>query len=117
MDLAGRKKPRKPLLQRRNWFVSAGLVMLIYVSLQVTLRLYWGDTTFIISSTHALPLIAVLMVLLGYIEKRQKEEQDREIKKKRYEVRMELSRIQREAKAASSQTAAPNPETGKGEKP
>ena len=81
--MAKKKNAFTRFLQQRNWFVSAGLVMLIYITGQLSLGFYLVDTSNIRMVFHALPLIAILMVVLGILEKRQGQELDRERKNSR----------------------------------
>ena len=91
----------KEFLNRDNWYAAAGAVILLYVVTSVTLRYYFIDTSDLQKILHSLPLIAALMVVIGYFDKKRKEEADRIKKKKRYEARLEISRLQRESGAAT----------------
>jgi len=108
--LADKKKGISGFLQKRDWFLSAGLVMVLYITLQITLRFYMVDISRVRMLFHVLPLIAALMVVLGIFEKRRNEELDRERKKKRYQARMTLDRIRRESGEGAP---APNADAAK----
>ena len=95
--MAGKNKnKRSSLWRKQNWFVSAGLVLLIYFVLLYALYSMAGDNSLLMKMAHALPLIAVLMAGLGFWEKRRDEEREGTRAKNRYAVRMEMSKAQRE---------------------
>lgn len=81
--------------KQKNWLISAGLVIMIYLAGLITLDYYHVETTYLKKMLLALPLIAVLMVVVGIFEKKRKEEDDRIRKKKRYEATLEIDRFQR----------------------
>ena len=103
--MAGKGKQRTPLLKRRNWFVSAGLLIALYLIMLLILRQF-PDSSPLMTMCHALPLIAILMVALGFLEKRKQEQEHRERARKRYEARMEISRAQRQVDALTRQKDA-----------
>jgi hypothetical protein len=113
--LAVKGKDRTPLLQRRNWFVSAGLVFLVYLALLYTLSHIGGDNTLLMNMSHVLPLIALLMVVLGLFDKKREEEKERERAKNRYQTRMEMSKAQRELGALGKGDETPAPAIKKNE--
>ena len=106
----GKKKAKQgameALLRTRNWFVNAGLTLVIYGVVWYYLvkyssaRLDPDDQSalgyFLLHVIHALPLLALVMVVLGLFERRQRAEEDAERKRMRYEATMELSRLRRE---------------------
>jgi hypothetical protein len=110
--VAGDRKQRSKqglvteFLQMRNWFVNAALTLVIYGATWYylyrysTARLDAADQTmlgyFLYRVIHVLPLLALVMVVMGFIERRQKAVDDRERKRIRYEATMELNRLQRE---------------------
>lgn len=95
MKSKGRKK--KSFFKRQDWFLSAGLVFITYILLVIGVYVYNKERSGIQNIIHAMPLIAAGMIILGVSEKKRMEKLDREIKMKRYKVRMELSRIERES--------------------
>ena len=96
--LPQRKKRKTPFLQRRDWNISAILVLIIYGLLLITLCLYVKDPGPLYNTVHALPLVAVLMFILGYIEKKNQEAEETERKAKRLQARTTLSRLERESR-------------------
>lgn len=95
MKSKGRKK--KSFFKRQDWFLSAGLVFITYILLVIGVYVYNKERSGIQNIIHAMPLIAAGMIILGVSEKKRMEKLGREIKMKRYKVRMELSRIERES--------------------
>jgi len=93
------KKDRKKesLFKRRDWFLSGGLIIFIYLVLLISIYGYMEDRAYIVYVIHVLPLLVACLFMLGYFDKRKKEESLREKKQKRYQARLELSRIQRES--------------------
>jgi hypothetical protein len=106
----GKKKAKQgamaTLLQTRNWFLNAGLTLVIYGVVWYYLARYSSvrmgpveETPlgyFLLHVIHVLPLLALTMVVLGLFERKQRAEQERERKRKRYEATMEISRLRRE---------------------
>jgi len=110
--LAGKGKQRIPLLQRRNWFVSAGLVFLLYFVLLYALSWFSEDTSLLVKMCHALPLIAILMVVLGLFEKSKEEERERDRAKNRYDARLEITKAKREIEALGKAKEAATKKSG-----
>jgi hypothetical protein len=91
------------LLQQRNWFLSAGLVVVIYPLIWYYLRTYSSFAlegeestwlgSFAMRAVHVLPVIAAGLLAMGVLEKRRQESADRERKKKRYEATLEINRL------------------------
>ncbi|MFO8056389.1 MAG: hypothetical protein R6V10_03740 [bacterium] len=109
--MAGNKEP---FLKRQNWFLSAGLTFFIYILLIVITRYAPAEAREgILKLIHVIPLLAVFMIVIGFAEKKRKEDWDRERKRKRYETTMRLSKMK---KRKSSGSASP-PGGGQEKKP
>ena len=104
------RKRFKDFIRQDNWYVAAGLVVVLYIVTSVTLRFYFIETSDMQKILHVLPLIAALMVVIGRFEKKRRDEALRIRRKKRYEARLEISRLKRElgpgAKGAAPEEGA-----------
>ncbi len=85
---------------------------MLYLLVLFILDQFQGDTSSLKMMCHALPLIAVLMVVVGIFEKKKEEDQERVRARKRYEARMEISRAKRQADALSGQKQAAPKKSG-----
>jgi len=106
--LPQRKKRKIPFFQRKDWTVSAVLVLVIYGVLLLAVYLHVDDPGTLYNTVHVLPLVAVLMFVLGYIEKRNRESEETERKAKRLQARTTLSRLEREARMAEKNSEGDN---------
>ena len=113
-------------LKQDNWYVSAGLVMLIYPVIWYYLSTDWtqfnteGPSAFALflrNVIHVMPALALVMVVLGYFDKKKKDELDAERKKAKYQATLTMDRAQREKAAFEKATAAPKKRQADGAKP
>ncbi len=85
----------RAFLGQRDWFISGGLILLIYVIMLMVVGFYAKTPGVYGLLIHLLPLLAGACFLFGWLEKKEREERERERRQKRYQVRMFLSRQSR----------------------
>ncbi len=95
-DLFDRKEKKVSFFKKQDWFLSAVLVIVLYVIMLIYIYGFKQEESFIEHVIHVLPAISVFLVIFGFVDKRKKEAADAALKRKRYETRMALLKYQRE---------------------
>lgn len=116
-------------LEQRNYYLAGVLILIIYGAVYFYIATDWAPQyaddpgparDFIKNITHILPLLAIIMFVMGYLDRRQKRDDERERAQKRYQATLEISRLDRQARPAAppskppaaKASAAPDPSQG-----
>jgi hypothetical protein len=89
------KDKKQSIFKRQNWFFSAALVGGLYVVMVIFIYRFRVEASGVENFIHLLPLLSVLMVGVGILDKRKKEEDDAVRKKAKYEMTKELMKAER----------------------
>jgi hypothetical protein len=97
--------PKVSIFRRQDWFLSAGLVMVIYFIIWLCLHLSLLGDHPIRMIVHVLPLFALMLALIGYSDRSRKREEEHERRKKRRQAEYALTKMQQQD--AATRAAAP----------
>lgn len=84
----------RAFLQQKNWLLSAGLIMAIYLLLAMTIGFYVDTTEHrSILLIHLMPVLAAAVFLWGYRQKLDRDEREQERRKMRYRAKLEIDKL------------------------
>ena len=96
--------PRVPFLQRQDWLISAGLVLVLYVVMLIMIY-YYTESHILKYLVHLLPLMAVGMAWKGIKDRDEKLSRERAIRAKRRHAEMDLKKLTKPQNPAGADSA------------
>ena len=92
------EEKKESFFKKQDWFISAALVGGLYLIMVIFVYRFRVEPTNLEHFIHFLPLVSILMVGLGILNKKKKEEEKIALKKARYEMKKEILKAEREKK-------------------